>query len=421
MNEVMNEAITLVNNGETEKGLDLLGQIQPTLHDEEKYMLADHYFGWGMVDKAEEIIEELHFLYPEETHISLFLAEIYLDLDKEEEAITLLNTVEPFDEDYPQALLLLADLYQMQGLPEVSEQKLKEAKILLPEESIIDFALGELYFHQAKYQKAITFFESVMKNRSTVSGIHIGQRLAECLSVTGSFEEAMTYYQQAVDEQTDLNTLFGYGVTAYQGGFYVTAIKQLTDLKDLDPHFTSLYLYLAKSYEQEGLLKESLDTVREGIKVDEFNKELYLYGGKTAIKNGLKDEAEQFLRESVALDPGHVEAALTLTNLFLQEERYDDVIDVISEIMKYGEEDPGFHWNLARAYHQKEQYTQALNHYQLAYNFFKDGRDFLEEYGYFLMEDGQRKDAKEVFERLNTLDPSNVEISEILLQLEDEF
>jgi tetratricopeptide (TPR) repeat protein len=178
---------------------------------------------------------------------------------------------------------------------------------------------------------------------------------------------------------------------------------------------------LANSYEHEGLLSESLETVREGIKVDEYNKELYLYGGKIAIKSGLMQDAESLLRETLAIDPGHIEAAITLTHIFLQEERYDDVIDLISESKRYGEEDPQFEWNLARAYHQKEEYSQALNHYQLAYNSFKDQREFLHEYGYFLLEEGRKQEAKEVFEKILMQDPSNVEIGEILLQLEDEF
>ncbi|WP_078432791.1 tetratricopeptide repeat protein [Metabacillus halosaccharovorans] len=420
-NQVLNEAINLVNKGETEEGLTLLENITPTLHDEEKLQLADQYYQWGIIDKAHEIIEELHFLYPDEIQITLFLAELKIDLENEEEAIELLNMVSKEHESYPHALLLLADLYQMQGLPEVSEQKLKEAKEILPQEPVLDFALGELYFHQGQYKHAISYYQGLLEEHDLISGVNLHQRMAECLSANGQFEEALDHYKQTIESQEDADTLFGYGFTAYQGGFYKTAIQQFLTLKEADPYYTSFYLYLAKAYEQEGLLEESLETVQEGIKVDEYNKDLYLFGGKIAIKVGQIPTAENLLRESLAIDPGHIEAAITLSHVFLQDERYDDVVDLITEIKRYGEDDPQFEWNLARAYHQKEEYTQALKHYDLAYTSFKDQRDFLHEYGYFLLEEGRRQQAKEVFQEILKQDPSNVEIDEILLQLEDEF
>lgn len=217
-NQVLNEAINLVNKGETEEGLTLLENITPTLHDEEKLQLADQYYQWGIIDKAHEIIEELHFLYPDEIQITLFLAELKIDLENEEEAIELLNMVSKEHESYPNALLLLADLYQMQGLPEVSEQKLKEAKEILPQEPVLDFALGELYFHQGQYNHAISYYQGLLEEHDLISGVNLHQRLAECLSANGQFEEALDHYKQTIESQEDADTLFGYGFTAYQGG-----------------------------------------------------------------------------------------------------------------------------------------------------------------------------------------------------------
>ena len=46
----------------------------------------------------------------------------------EEEAILILEKIHEDDPSFPESLLLLADLYQMEGLYEVSEQKLLKAK-----------------------------------------------------------------------------------------------------------------------------------------------------------------------------------------------------------------------------------------------------------------------------------------------------
>jgi tetratricopeptide (TPR) repeat protein len=105
----------------------------------------------------------------------------------------------------------------------------------------------------------------------------------------------------------------------------------------------------------------------------------------------------------------------------MQEQKYEEVIDCLKEVMRYGEEDPEYDRKLARAYHETEQYSDALNHYQRAYNFFKEEPDFLTEYGYYLLEDGNRAAAREMFRQALKHDPANVEIEEILIQLEDDF
>lgn len=415
------EAIELVESGQAEEGLKKLSGLEKTLHDEEKFLLAEKYYQWGNTEQALVIMEDMHMLYPEESEVTVFLAEVYIDMDEEEKAIELLSTIPETDPAYVQALILSADLYQMQGLNEVSEQKLLSAKKIVPDEPVIDFALGELYFHQGHYHKAIPYFKDVLKEHTVLTGVNVYQRLAESISASGEFEEALPYYEKAVDEQVDLHTLFGYGFTALQANYPKTAIDQFLKLKELDHEYTSLYLYLAKAYEAEGMLAESLETVKTGLKADEYNKELYVYGGKIALKNNEPNEASALLQQAIAIDPGHVEATITLTNIYMQEQKYEDVIDCLKEVMRYGEEDPEYDRKLARAYHQTEQYSDALNHYQRAYNFFKEEPDFLTEYGYYLLEDGNRAAAREMFRQALKHDPANVEIEEILIQLEDDF
>ncbi len=416
------DAIQLVEGGRTEEGLKNLERLEKNLHDEEKFYVADFYFQWGMVERAQQILEDLHLLYPEESDITLLLAEIYMELDEEERVIQLLNTIDSSNPAYPRCLVLLADLYQLQGLSEVSEQKLLEAKRIIPDEKVIDFALGELYFHLGKYKKAIAYYETVLQEMDEVSNINIHNRLAESLSANGQFEESIEHYQKGIEKQEDIHTRFGYGLTALQAEYYQTAITQLERVKEMDPEFTSVYLPLAKSYENEGMLLESFQTVQEGKKYDEFNKELLYYGGKIALKLQKNEEAEQFLREALALDPGFIEAAITVTNFYNAIGKYEDTVDTLTEIMtKYDEYDPKFDWNLANAYKEMEQYSDALNHYQRAYTFFKEDLDFLHDYAFFMLEEGDRKRAKELFEKLLQQDQTNVEVQDILMQLDDNF
>ena len=160
-------------------------------------------------------------------------------------------------------------------------------------------------------------------------------------------------------------------------------------------------------------------TAKEGLGVNEYNKELQLFAAKMALKLNHVEEAEQLLREAIALDPGYVEAATTLTKLLLQLERFEDVVECIQELEKLGEYDPQYDWDLARAKEGLEQYSDALNHYRQAYTSFKDNSDFLQDYAYFLLQEGLLQEAKPLFKVLLQEDPTNIELQDVYSRLEE--
>ncbi|WP_026581072.1 tetratricopeptide repeat protein [Bacillus sp. J33] len=417
----VNKIITLLENGQHEEAIESYQQILISGSHEERFLLAEELFQYGFLEEAKALYERLLEAYPEEGELLVLLAETHIDLGNEEEAILVLERINEKDPSYPQSLLLLADLYQMDGLYEVSEQKLLKAKDILPDEVIVDFALGELYAEQGKFLEAIRVYEKVLEKEEIIAGINVNQRLAEVLSAGGAFEEALPYYEKALEDKLEINTLFSYAFTALQAGYNRTAIEKFSELKEIDPEYHSLYLYLAQAYEREEEAAKGLAAVKEGIKQDEFNKELFFYGGKLALKSGDEKEAEDMIRQAIALDPEYVQAAVTLNKLLLQQERYEDVIEIANMMSDLDEEEPQLLWDAAVAYQNNEEFSEALNKYQLAYTFFKQQPDFLSDYGYFLIEEGKREEAAEIFNTLIKLEPGNEEYLDVLQRLTDDF
>ncbi|WP_018660398.1 tetratricopeptide repeat protein [Heyndrickxia acidiproducens] len=389
--------------------------------DEEKYTLAGQLMGLGFLNEAQQLYKDLLETYPEDGELAILLAETLIDMDKEEEAILYLDQIPETDPDYPRALLLLADLYQMQGLLEVSENKLLEASGQLPDEPVIHFALAEFYASVARYAEAVKDYEWLLdKGIETLGDANIHGRLAEVLSAAGAFEDALHHFEHAMEGKPGANTLFGYALTAYQAGFYRKAIELFNQLKEMDPGFQSLYLYLGRAYEHEEELKKALETVDEGIHVDEFNKELFCFGGKVALKTGREDLAEKYFREALGLDPGYIDAALAYHKLLLHQERYAEIAEQTTKMEKEGDVDPQLYWDMALSFQKLEEYSQALKYYSLAYNDLKNDPQFLSDYGYFLIEDGKREQAIEIFRSLLSNDPVNEEWVALLERLEEE-
>ncbi|KFN04441.1 tetratricopeptide repeat protein [Bacillus clarus] len=413
------QAVSYIENGEVEKGLQQLKEQVNSGTDEEKYDIARYYHTLGFMDEALAITEDLRLLYPEESEFTIFLAELYIDLDKEDEAIEVLHDIREDDELYVQSLLLVADLFQMQGFDDVAEQKLLKAKEMMPEEPVIIFGLAELYSSKGEEQKAIVYYQSLLSEHKVMGGVVIALRLAETLSAIGNWEEAISYYEEGLEEQKDIHSLFGYAFTLYQGEEYQRAIGAWQELKELDPEYASLYMYLAKSYEKEGMLQESYETLHEGIKIDELSVPLYVELANIAAKLGKLTEAEEVLQKALELDPGHLGAILKYAYILKEQEKYEELIAVVEHAIDSGEPDTQLLWDLAFAKKQLEMYSDALKHYESAYTSFKNHPDFLEEYGYFLLEEGLRKEAKEVFTHLIQLDPTQIHIEELLYNLED--
>jgi tetratricopeptide (TPR) repeat protein len=413
----VNKIITMLENGQHNEAINEYNVVLTKGQPDEKFLLAEEMFQFGFLAESKALVENLLTIYPEEGELLVLLGEILVDAGDEEQAILELEKISEHDPSFGQSLLLLADLYQVQGLYEVCERKLLQAKDLLPDEVIIDFALGELYSDQGEVTKALKSYEAVLKEQQEIAGVSIYQRMAELLSASGEFEEALFYYDKAIDQKLEINTLFGYAFTALQAGYNRTAIERFEELKGLDPEYHSLYLHLAKAYEREEELENSLRVIQEGIKQDEFNKDLFFFGGKIAIKLAQPELAERYFREALALDPGFTEAALTLNKLFFQQERYDAVIDLISQLDFIEDEEPQLLWDAALAYDKLEEYSDALDKYKIAYTFFKNNEAFLNDYGYFLIEEGKIDLAAEIFKQLQKGDPTNGEYADLLDRL----
>lgn len=420
VNNAMTEMMQALEQGD----LALIDQLMESFLmkelPEEIYALAEVFMQYGYMKEADRVLEHLQFLFPDEAQLKIDRANVLMELGDEDDALDLLLEIEETSPEYPQALLALADYYQMQGLFEVAEKRINEALAILPDEPLLHFAKAELLFETGRFSEAARLYEELNEQQGEFAGVSLLERLAEVYRAGAAYETALEYYLAALEDEVKPDILFGAAYSAFQSQKYEMAIKQLEELKELDPDYFSAYLLLAESYAMTEDNKKAYSVILEGLKRDEYDKTLYLFAGKMALKNGLQAEAEQYLREAIALDPEYMEAVLALISLLAQQERFDDVIELFETLQQNDFEWSALYPFAAEAYENLELYDRAYEFYNLAYNDFKEDATFLEKYVYFLLEEGKRSEAKEVLGQLIAIQPGEPEWQEKLESLEFE-
>ncbi len=375
--------------------------------------LGEELLAIGFLEEAKAVFITLTERQPSEDAYNLPLAEIAIENNEMEEAFEYLEAISKVSETYPQALLITADLYQVLGIPEVSEAKLKEAAQLLPEENLIQFALAELYFSMDKFVEAEQIYRKLLQDETLdVTGISLVERIGSSLSMQGNFEEAVSFLEEALeDEQTD-DRLFQTAFVYLQLKENEKAIYYLQQLRSMNPQYQALYLYLAEALQEEELLEEAQAVIEEGIQENPYQVDFYHFASENSYRLHDVKKAEDYLVKALETGEKADETLLTLSNLYLNEEMFDEVIDAISRMED--QDNPYALWNLAHAYNELEEFDSATKYYEEANIALNHEPEFMKEYGIFLREEGRLEEAHHLLSHYLAHEPGDLEVQSIL-------
>lgn len=403
--------------GNIEEGNRLYGWALRKDDDDTLNSLAEELYGLGFDGKAKRIYENLLKKYPQEDTLRVNLADIEIGQGNTDAALQQLAQVKPDSDAYLQSLLVSADLYQTEELYEVSEQKLLEAEKLAPDEQIVLFALAEFYNMVQNYKKATAYYLTLVKQGVLrLSSVNLVARLAAAYAGMGKFETSMAYFEQIKDIDKTPDILFQQGFVYLQLKIYPEAIDMLTQLRDTNQDYVSLYPVLAEAQENNGDNEAAYKTIQEGISFDEYNEDLFSQAARLATQLQKYDDAEHYLKEAIKINPEQMRAVVQLSNLFIQQQRYQDNDDLLQPYIQENDLDPQIYWNIAVSEEHLENFKEAQNAYQNAFPFFTNNSDFLHAAIYFFRQIGLEDWTVKSLRAYLKLVPDDQELS---LMLED--
>ena len=388
--------------------------------DDMLFSLAEELYALGFLQQARTIYLKLLDCYPDEDELKTNLATIAIDEGHNDEALSYLAQIKPDSPAYVQSLLVAADLYQTEEEFEVTEEKLKEAYALAPDEPAVEFALGEFYFMVGQYSEAIQYYFQLIKNGYTdFAKVDIAGRLGICYAQSGQFKKALGYFNQVKPEYQTSDIRFQKGLTRLQLGDTEKAIKTLEDLINDDNQYASAYPELAKAYEKENKYQQALRVVQEGLSVDQYNE--YLYSLAAEITSYLGDQKlmKKYLVKAHELAPENMTITLQYSNFLLHQHDDEANIKLLSPLVKEDETDPQLYWNLARSYQRTDQLELAGKYYEAALPAYSENPTFLKELINYYRETGETDKLMDELEHYLWLVPTDTEMQDLYDQYED--
>ena len=367
--------------------------------------LAEYLESIGFFLQAKRIYNKLAPLYPQ---VNLNLAAIASEDGDLEEAFGYLEEVRSNDPWYVNALLIKADLYQMEGLPDVAREKLVEAS-QLSDDPIITFGMAEIDFELGNFTQAIKEYAS-LDNRTIYeqTGISTYQRIGVSYASLGKFEAAIEFLQKAIELEYDESAVFELAVILYDQEDYQKANLYFKQLDTLSPDFEGYEYIYALSLHADHQAEEALFMAQQGLNKNPFDSQLALLASQVSYELHDTEKAESYLLDAWNNADDLEEIALRLTNLYLEQERYEDILALEDQDW----DNVLTRWNIARSYQALENIEKARELYGELHRDLRDNPEFLEEYIYLLRECGELERAKQEAQHYLSLVPDDSAMQE---------
>lgn len=344
--------------------------------------LGEYLESIGFLSHAKRIYLQLADDYPE---LNINLAQIAAEDDAIEEAFLYLDKVSKDSPNYLSALLVMADLYDMEGLTEVAREKLLQA-VAISSEPLVIFGLAEIDMSLQYFKEAIDYYAQ-LDNRQILelTGISTYQRIGRAYASLGKFEAAIEFLEKAVAIEYEDETVFELATLLYDQENYQKANLYFKQLETINPDYPGYEYGYALSLHEEHKTSEALRLVQQGLRKNAFDRQLLLLASQLSYELHDRQNAENYLLQAKEVAVDDEEILMRLVTLYFDAERFEEVIALNRETI----DNVLTKWTIAKAYHALEQEEVALALYNEISADLAENPEFLQDYAYLLREFGQ--------------------------------
>ena len=374
--------------------------------DEVLLELASYLEGIGFYPQASQIYEKLSTKFPE---VNISLASIASEDGLIEEAFAYLDNISPKSDWYVSALVLKADLYQMEGLTDVAREKLLEARNY-SDDPLLLFGLAELDSELGNDIEAIKGYAQ-LDNRSIYqqTGISTYQRIGISYASLGKFESAIEFLEKAIELEYDDQVAVELASLYFDKEEYQKALLYFKQLDTISPDFEGYEYGYSLALHKEHRTEEALKIAQQGLSKNPFETWLLLLASQLSYELHQPEQAEAYLIQAQENADDQEEILLRLATIYQEQERYEDIL----ALAVYEPENLLTKWMIARSYQETEELDAAYDLYKELATDLKDNPEFLEQYIYLLRELGKIEEAKDFIQSYLQIVPDDLQMQDL--------
>ncbi len=269
--------------------------------------------------------------------------------------------------DYYNTHATLGAILNALGRFEEAETHLRRAITLHLQGWYAHLHLGDALYKQGRYEEALAATRVAVEQRPNYYKTYADLGLV--LNALGRYEEAETHLHRALvlhPQAQDAHLHLGDAL--YKQGRYEEALAATHVALEQDPNHFEAHVNLGAILAAQGRYGEAVDVFAQAAALNPDSPqaaELYFLMGMTAQDNGQPEAAEYYMR-SFEIDPHHTKAIRRLAHLRLEQQRYDESLELFQRLIALHPDDAATYSNMGIALAFLGSIDKALQHFDQA-------------------------------------------------------
>lgn len=368
---------------------------------------AEVFSDSGNFSRAAEIYEKLVNLNPKEAYYQVKLAENYLRMERDAEALSAAQKALQTDPKHYLAYFFIGKIYFELGQHEEAVQNFQKSAEINPQFSDSLYFAGLSELRRAKTDEAIKVFQRAITIAPENTSYY--KELGLALNSSAKYEEAAEHLKKVVkNDPNDFEAKNALGVALFESANFEEGLKVLEEANQMKPgnEITLMFLNVARSRQQKiPQISEMIAFAKENPQ--DLNVRLHLVQLLTYARRF--KEAEPYFAEIWKMNPPDVRVYEMIGTLRSTTGNYEKAAEAYRKSLEFGQS-PAAYLGLANVYAKNGQVSEAIAAYNKLFEIKPDSPNIMKLYADYLRDNGKRREALETYKRSLAMLPNSAPV-----------